>query len=872
MSSPPRLTMRMKVDLHGLVPDPHEFDPSIAHHTTFGTGRYPSKIPLTPEQAFGKSEITLSPYTLPPLSELRGDEQVMFHVTPCTRFTGMPEMDATEGKFVTRDKLSGFFALPLSHLIRSAQRKEPISMPIEDKYLYDSLIYESGEPSAAGVANAHYGATKGTLKSLHVTVTPPEAMTQYASRLEKLMSESERDVTRPLLYGTKRFAAAQELAEEIIGHYYGTAFANRNARFPNALDRICSVLHMPYFTANMGNTLPLTFFASRDHPRLEPPKANYVGNALYDVSDKTLAFYEKAARSSFASVGLSPEGALRFLKQQWQSKRSDALEPLTPRLIDGSVRTLQAFGNSLKYRSDDRTPNRQWLESNGAQSAASYKSYKSAPLLRNRRLLAKYGAGGGDEIESEIERANESMDDLSHSGILNANDCEDMTKPPLAVATEIVPLDPRLSLDPRRLERYPLLQATAHILQRYDLMGTGGAAKSPYLDTSKETVEVKNNYNGHIHGIGHSRILMDDMVDRGGFGSLKQKTPSYFDKLDLDGKVTREIAPFEALLPSFLMEGTSPGATFIQPPEELGLHWAAGVAASRKVYSSVLRLGAPSNAPKSYESVMSSVFSPRELPRSKGADGNEKMSLFYHAPIHVVSERLAALDPRLSHFNYVNTQTRARGVPIEEVLRTRPHDKTSPIALVSPFTEASEEELKSVFDVAAVIKNTQPAPAMTRFTEVDRATHPHNLVPDHNSALLRLGHPLSDASFAAMSRFKLPEHPPRAAWNALTRALDNHSFGLQKREATFGGASGDATVPAGIDKLTPHLDREDRTVYSLFAPAWAVANADMKRLDGEIKELYDKGLIIDHAMWRDRFLQHCDDQITLALVVPITKQ
>jgi hypothetical protein len=852
MDARPRLALRLKVDLHGQVPDPHEFDSTLACYATFGSGRGPTKVQLTDAQQKGVDDIVFDSDELPPLDQLRGDERFMFHVVPQTRLSGMPDLDATDREYVTRDKLGGYFDMPLARLLHT----EPIAnMPIEDPYLFESILAEN-----KSIEKAHFEATKGTLLQLAATLTPPEARRVYFSRLCALLDASERDPMQPLLLGTKRFERAHRENVSIIRRRYGGFFGgHESARFPQAFDEICGVLHMPFFHSYQGDTLPLAFFAARDHPRLQPPKANYVGNTLYDVTSKTLDFYEQVARSCFASVGLSAEGARRALEAQFRSARTDALESQTPRLIDATMRTLQVFGNNIKYRSDDRTPNRASLQTNDAKL-----SYTGGASARTKYLLRSFNSNdGGGSHEISVEKANESMDDLSSCGILNANDCEDSTKPPLSVAADILPLDSKLALDPKRLAKHPLLKTMALMLQRYDLFGEGVAAKSPYLDSSSGSAkpEVKIDYNGHIHGLGHSRVLVADLVKRGGTGDVWASAPAYFDRLDLEGRVTREVAPFEALLPSVIIEGTSPGATFIQPAEEIGAHWAACVESCRKVYKSVLRLGAPANAPSNYQSAMSQLFSPRQLPEGKEAMGG-MMSSFYHAPIHAISERLAALDPRMAHFNYVDMQTGTRGVPVDRVMRARPGDSSSSIALVTPYADATDAEMATLYDVAAVIKNTQPAPAMTRFASD----------ADLDKALLRLGHPLSDAAFAALSTYKFPKRPPRSAWTTFTSALDNHSMGQRRKGAQFNAKPNAAGSGAGIEKLAAHLDRDDRTVYSFYAPAWAAANADMVRIDVELRELYDKGLILDHAIWRDRFLQHCDDQITLALVVPVNSR
>jgi hypothetical protein len=433
---------------------------------------------------------------------------------------------------------------------------------------------------------------------------------------------------------------------------------------------------------------------------------------------------------------------------------------------------------------------------------------------------------------------------------------------------EILP-PTKAALDPGRLKKYPLLQVVSGVLQRYDVMSMGAEASTPYLDTSVTGAkpELKEESNGHIYDTAHPRVLTADFVTRGGY-NVREKLPEYFDRLALDGTATRNIDPWESCLPSFNIEGTSPGAMFIQPASEVHPHYAAAIGACRKVVQSIVRLQAPQDAPKSYTSAMATTFNPTQLPQhtETPADKHARISDFYKANIHAVSSRLANLDSRLAHFNFVDTQTNTRGVPVARLMRERTGDTMSTVALVSPYLDASDAEMKTLVNVASVIKNTQPASVMAHFPAVDRVSQPHTVVSPFATAMLRVGHPISDAGFAALARLKMPKFASRSVWASFTRALDNHSAGM-----SFGAHSGTLTT-AGIEKLAPHLDRTDRTVYTMYAPAWAVANANMGAIDAEIKELYANGSIIDHAFWRDRFLQQCDDQITLALVVPVPQQ
>jgi hypothetical protein len=902
-AGPPTLQLRVRLNLDGLVPDPHEFDPSLAHHATFGTGRLPSKVPLTAAQQTGQEDIVLSDYALPSLQELRGDEHILFNVITKSRLSGMSELDATDHDYVTRDSLSGSVALPLFTLLHSAAVDRPFRLSIEEPSIYDSLRSDNAakvfgtldghsedevnQALAVADANARFGATKGRIESLRAIVTPPSAATAYATKLRELVRASEADPEQPLLLGTERWKQAVAHNEAINMQHYGRHFLNNTRRgqpalFPNALDKSCNALQMPFFTSDFGSTLPVTYFAPRNHPRLQAPGTTLARDALYGETDATLQFYARAARSAFASVGLSEAGAARALDEQLRSSKADALLPLSPRLIEGTAHTLQAFGNNMKYRSDLRTPNRAYL----AEQRGTKRCYACAQKARTMRALLAHGFGVNEGTEEtggvggvgDIEMSGENMNDKTQSNLVNSDDCEDMWHPAQAAHFEILPLDRALALNPARLAKYPLLNAMARVLERYDVLDLGVSATTPYLDASAadksaSATEAKVEYNGHIHGRGMARVLVADMVERGNDGyDVRARVPEYFDRLDADGRVTREIAPFEAILPSFNIEGTSPGAVFIQPAAELNAHWAASTRACHNVYASVALLGAPENAPRDYLSTLGRTFSAKQLPRhlNTPTDPKARISDFYHADIHAVSPRLFAHDARLAHFNFVDMRNRARGVTVDRLMRARPGDPDSTIALVSPFMQTSDEEMQTLVDVAAVIKNTQPASAMAHFPPVDRAAQPHSVVADLPTALLRLGHPLSDATFAALTHLKVPKFPQAQVWSAFTRALDNHSRGQQQFRARFGASpSAPGVSPAGIEKIAHHLDRTDRTVYSMFAPAWAVANADMGALDREIKELYAKGLIIDHAFWRDRFLQQCDDQITMALVVPV---
>lgn len=904
---PARLRVTMRLTLDGLVPDPHEFEPSLAHYANFGRGRFANKHPLTVAQQRGEEPVVLSEYELPPLDALRGDEMLAAHVVSKTRLSGMPELDASDRDYVTRTTLSGTFHLPLVKLLESSVAARPMRFAVRDPALYESLAYMTAEQARTGATGgdleralaaadeeARRGATKGQVTSLEVAVTPPALAATYATALRARLDASERDPARPLLYGTKRFAEAQRASEQIIGKHYANAFgALAGAKYGRACDATCSILHMPFFNSTLGPTLPVAYFAPRDLPRLQPPGATLLAEPLYAPTEETQRFYNEIARSAFASVGLSERGAVAAIDRQLRNTHGDEIYPLTFRAIEGAVRTLQSFGNNLKYRSDDRVPNRALLPHFQALAAAagSFGAMRQFNWAHRARAARALFAAGGDALSAgaaPVEVPNESMNDLSQCGLLDSDDCEDMAQVPQAVHFDLLPA--RADLPPTRFERYPLLKNAAKLLERYDIGALGSEATTAYVPNEATAAGERasagegESGQGHIYARGHPRVLIAEQLRRAHPDyDARERIPAYFDRHDADDRQTRAVAPWEQRLPAVTIEGTGPGAVFVQPAAEVHPSQAAATTAFRALARGIVALNAPDK-----QATLMRAFSPRQLPMHTAAPADQRARIneFYKADIHFISPRLFELDARLAHLNYVDTAAGTRGVPVERLLRDTADDARSTVGLAAPFLAARDDEMRLVTDVAAVIKNAQPASSMARFpadTLFDRAAHPHSTVPDFKTAMLRVGHPLSDTSVAALAQFRLPKRPSAGVWSAFTRALDNHSLGQRKSDLARFGASGAAgggddasaaaaaAAVAGIEKLQPHLDRSDRAVFSMFAPAWALANADVGALGDELKTLYARGLIVDHAFWRDRMLQQCDDQVTLALVVPVAE-
>jgi hypothetical protein len=236
------------------------------------------------------------------------------------------------------------------------------------------------------------------------------------------------------------------------------------------------------------------------------------------------------------------------------------------------------------------------------------------------------------------------------------------------------------------------------------------------------------------------------------------------------------------------------------------------------------------------------------------------------------SARLFEHDPRLAQLAFVDMDTKDHGVSIARLMRD--DFAASSIALVSPYATMSDKEIKNVVEVAAAVKNTQPSTTMGRFLpatntlEKDRPVSSSSSSTDFKMALLRVGHPLDDATFGALSHFKVTDQIASGHhWSKLASALDGHRLGALRQ---FGDARGLTAAPLDDDTLKEHLDRDDRAIFTFQSPAWRVANANMIKLNTELNALYEEGHILQHSFWRNRMLNQCDDTITLALVIPVT--
>lgn len=876
-----RVSFEIYLNLDGLVPDPFEFDPSIVHYATFGNGRFGKKVRLTSAQQRGDEPVKLAGYDLPPLDKLRGDEMISFNIFAETRLSGMADIDAINADYATYTTTCGLADVTLETLMQAAVHDMTLQMPIKDASLGKSLRSaltnsicddmqgcSDAELDAAlqeGLAQASFGSTKGQVESLRVTVTPADKAAVYATHLEMLRRRSERDPSRPLLMGTQRWTATAKRAEAAIARHYGAAFLDtpqRPATYGGALNESCAGLHLPFHVSDRGSTLPMVYFSPRNSPMFRAPGTTMHETSVYLETAHSHAFYNEAARNIFASVGLSEQGAIAALQRQLDApKGTKEIYPMTIRALEGTARFQQAFGNNLQYRSDMRTPNARFLEQQQQQQQQSHRKSYCAKVFR----AYHYGDSGGAQAAPDINLMGESMSGNGVSGFADAEDCEDMADPPKAVFYDLLPPG-RNQPGIARLRGHPLLFNMARMLERFDAAGIGASATNAYYNPRARKEELT--YMGHIYGRVTPVVHVSTWAARDGV-NLRERTPEFFNRTAADGvTVTQTPDDWEHALPPLLIEGTSGSSAFVAPASEIHPSYEKQTRALRAAAGAVTLAGAPPTAARGeYYSTLASVFNIRDLPMHDTTPERKdaRLSNFYHAEIHYLSPKLAELDPRLSQFAFVDMSTKTRGVLVDKISRLSPD-----VALHAPHLKMSDAELKDVLDVAATIKNTQPAMVMARFPDVPKDDQASSLVSSFGSAILRVSHPLSDASVAALADVKLPKHPSETTWSAFHRALDNHSAGMRKHVVGYGNKAASSVMGAeGAEKLQPHLDRDDRAVLSMTTPAWRLANADMHQIDAELKELYDQGHIVGHAFWRDRFLQQCPDQVTLALVVTV---
>ncbi len=860
-----RVSFKIRLNLDGLVPDPFEFDPCIVFWTSFGNGRFGKKTSLTPVQQRGDEPVELVGCVLPPLKELRGDEMICFNIFAETRLSGMPDLDAINADYATYTATCGLFDVSLETLLHAAVHGTALQMPIRDPRLRE--IFSSDKAS-----------TKGEVESLEVTVVPRDSAAAYATRLEMLRRRSERDPSQPLLLGTQRWSATAKRGEAAIARHYGNAFLGtpeNPAPYRGALNASCAGLHLPFFVSERGTTLPMVYFSSRNSPMFRAPGSTMHETPDYLETHESRAFYNETARNIFASVGLSEKGAIAALGRQLDAPAGTTeIYPMTVRALEGTSRFLQAFGNSLQYRSDMRTPSAKYLAEQAASGERPRETFRSRKQERCANAFHKHYFAGKDGAADapDINQMCESMDSLGVAGVVNDDDCEGSADPPKAVYYDILPPG-RNQVGIARLKDHPLLFNMARMLERFDAAGIGASATNAFYDPRAHKENVT--YMGHIYDRVTPVVHVNAWAANGGI-NLKERVPEFFNRTAADGTtVTQEPDAWEPALPPLLVEGTSGGSPFVMPAAEVHPSYATQTQALRELGRAVNAAGAPpATPPGAYYSTIGTVFNIKDLPKfdATPADKSARLSDFYHAEIHYLSPKLAELDPRLSQFAFVDTSTNTRGVLVDKISRLSPD-----VGLYAPYVHMSDAELKDVIDVGATIKNTQPAMVMARFPPIAKEDEASSLVSAFGTTMLRVSHPLSDASVAALSDLKLPKRPSGNTWAAFHSALDNHSAGIRKRAAVGYGnnkASSSASVMGaeGVEKLQEHLDRPDRAILSMTTPAWRLANADMRKIDSELKELYDKGHIVGHAFWRDRFLQQCPDQVTLALVVDTTKQ
>ncbi len=916
------LQLQLHVNLDGLAPDPHEFDPSLGHYGTFGNDRFANLVPQSAAQQVGQEVITLSDYTLPPYDELRGDETVCFQQLAKTRLSGIPELDAMESDYETRTAQCGLTTIPLQLVLQSALQRQPLASDFVDNITQRTLYSASVKPKQSLTQEQHdalmqetlLGATKGHVTRLETTVSNRTEAQRYADRLAALVQRSETDYSSPLLYGTKRYQEGLDETERIITKYYCKAVVGPRSRFPNASTPLMKELHMPFYVTNFGTTLPIVYFCPRNTPRLQVPKSNINTNALYQQTTETWRFYERCAVSALASVGLSREGTIDIIRKQHNDQVSEFASPMYLRAVKGLVRLMQMPAHELKYTSDARVPNPAFLHLHQRGGNATSAAASSMKGRRGRGRIGwctfkqggqgGEGGEGGDENSTtpQFEMATESFDDLAEYGMTRSSDCEDDQKVCSTMAHEILPLT-STALAPEMAASSPLLAALASVLERYDVCSMGSEVTTPFLNTKVkdgEQPKMEDQANGHVFGHLVPRVLVGALTAKDGY-DIEKRIPAYFERRSSDGKsITWQRMPYEYNLPVHTIEGTGPGNDLVRPSAEVHPSIYAANVASRKVFRSLPSLGrkdaelegSSRTLQPSEFSTLARTFRPEQLPDHDElpARADDRVDGFYKGNLHFLSPRLFELDPRLAHLVLVDTKTRSHGVDFGRFIRQTANsvtkDKDSSMALVAPYLDATDAEMNTLLTTAAVIKNMLPAVSMGRFpAAVSPFKRPHTVISDFSTACLRVGHPLPDLAFAALSHYALRPKAPASAWTSLVDALDGYSRGLHlkamKKQVTFAVADrrknvndiNNSTISdlvVGVPSaLTPHLDRSDRTVFCLYAPAWQAANADMARIDHELKDLYARNLIVAHGFSRSRVLSQCGDTITLTLVVPV---
>ena len=898
------LDVSLTVDLDGLVGDPYEFEPSLSHYGNFGDHYYRNSITLTPEQQHGQAPIEIvGHYTLPPLGALRGDEAIIFDIFPRTRHSGQASLDATESEYTTRTLQSGSFAVPVVDLLTNALEKRSETGNILSSHLYENEkellfqakrkelgsqrlpVHEARRLASAIDHEAAQYATKGQVTALTASVSSPTLGRAYANELQRLRDLSERDFSTPLLYGTQRMQKALEETEQIITRHYCNALINtsqREAAFPNGMDEFTKGLHMPFYASKFGTTLPIAFFTPRHHARLQAPKAVLATEARYQQTEETRLFYERCAVNACNAAGLSAQGCIDAVRAQHANWDTKELSYAYHRVLIAKAKLLQAFPNAVKYMADYRVPNAKYLAAQGEAlppTTPHLGSKKHGMRKWCTRLLQYAGSTDGPAATTtpQFIQTLESFDDIIQNGQSDSGDCEDTGNLATIDADEVQTAG--LASSPSST---PLLAAFASVLERYDVCATGASVTTPFLDTTIKDKDgkptAKEESNGHVYAHGFPRVWMRASLKRLDY-DVDTAIPAYLDRHDVGGQLTRRVAAWEYALPVTTIEGTGPGTAFLLPSAEMHPNLLAANTARRAAMRAVPHLGVAADAPRGTLSELARTFQPEELPEHDEVPtkAGARVSSFYQGNVHLFSATLFALDPRLAHLIVVDTAKRSHGVETERLLRDRADDPTSKIALMAPYREATDAEVKTLVDVASVLKNMEPATSMGRFPPIDRRAFPHSVVPDFARSCLRVTHPLSDATFAQLSHFKVPKHPPASTFQELAQVLDHHSLGLQKQGKQWQQGHGFKAKAANqmpaqeapTTALAPHLDRLDRSVLNLQAPAWKVTRADMEKLDAELKELYDKSLVVGHAFWRERLLDQCDDMIKLALVVPV---
>lgn len=902
MASPSRKTVQVEVRLvrNELVGGDVEQRPYLATHGTWrGANRVQRSATLDEGGAWTPVAALPTAHATHP-----DDDRVWLCMYAHTRYSGIPEIDTTEGPSVWRQIAAGCATVRLKDLVAAGAHgvKLDIVEDIVERTVIMNITQRSSRPgfSVADVKKlARRYATKATIIA---RIKPAEEAGRSRLLVEEVdddddtaSSSTDDDVPR-LTYGSPQLdEAGRRLFARLDAAYLkrvtdipvATPLA-AGERWPcNPNEPLVSALHLAQWTTPTGR-LPAFAFAMQD----ESSRADASRSAPRDTS---LAYIEASLMSSALRQGMTRDAYVRTINAQLERRDDVVLSSLYTALkVAAGLGTFAA--NSVHYAADRRYPNVRWLEQQPANvrmllapdvygRGGDRRHHRSEDMgtttrmarlasgaLHPRVVLAALSDASDRAVSSPSRNGSsppppplaerlaipcESWDMVPFAGVVNTADCEDTGFGAAGVLQTTAAL--ANAATPEQRVRYPMVAATGRLLERFYPHATGATVTEPYVKSTADGKKViapapriGSAEDRKRTEAGHSYALLEAAA------SLTQRYLSGIDAAPIHPEDQARVhttlqraldaaAPWERRVVPLILEGTAPLDGEVLPAEETYAGTDRGDLFVRKAAAKIdfVRRGMAKSDARFAALAQFVRFPVQTDDVAATRDPRLRVSKFYRTMVHSLAAPMGALvGPLLTHTVAVDLHTKTRGPDIGAYMRDAASGSKR-IALVHAYGGAMSQR------------------AWQRDGEPYVRAHLRQLPPTSWARTLR-----SDKADVAQL---IPTGTVmKLAAPALRSATTLGALGSTGEDALAAlpkPAAADVALIERADESSTHV------ALPLYVPTWklsALGEERVREMVDALDTMRRDGTLSAYAWLHDRSMPHLDAFVTLVVALPVS--